>query len=362
MNEIMQILVVTATKGASVALVALGINIIFATTRIVNFAQGGTIVAAGYIAFLFAAPDQLGLNVWVAFVLTMLVGVGIGVFIDVFAIAPLGGFKARENTGWLVMAVSLVLLIVFWFVVPVTALQILCALAFAVGLGLEVVRTPAAAKFDPNKNLGWIISTFALGVTFMPAIISAAIATGPQRIPDLIPGTLATIAGVPITYGDLLLVVVAVGLMLGIELLLARTMLGRSFHAVSQDRTTASLMGINTGRIVLISFAIAGLLAAVTAVLIAPTQFIKEENSILLSFSALIGAVFGGLGSTRGAIVGSFVVVFVQTFCATLLPPLVGMSADDAGRAGDLVVFVGLLVVLGVKPSGLYGRIAVEKV
>lgn len=138
-------------------------------------------------------------------------------------------------------------------------------------------------------------------------------------------------------------------------------MLGRSFHAVSQDRTTASLMGINTGRIVLISFAIAGLLAAVTAVLIAPTQFIKEENSILLSFSALIGAVLGGLGSTRGAIVGSFVVVFVQTFCATLLP-LVGFTADDAARAGDLVVFVGLLVLLGVKPSGLYGRAAVEKV
>ena len=151
--------------------------------------------------------DRPRLAIVIAFVITIVVGIGIGVFIDVFAIAPLGGFSARENTGWLVMALSLVLLIVFWFVVPVTALQILCALGFAVGFGLEVLRTPAAAKFDPNKNLGWIISTFALGVTFMPAIISASIATGPQRIPDLIPGTLVTIGGVPITYGDLLLVV-----------------------------------------------------------------------------------------------------------------------------------------------------------
>lgn len=360
MSKIVEILVATATSGSAIALVALGINMIFATTRIVNFAQGGIIVAAGYLAYLLTDKNHMGMNVWLALGLVLLVGVILGVITDVFAIAPLGGFSARDNFGWLVMAISMVLLILFWFFVPEgpfqTVMMGVSVLGFAFGLGLEVMRTPAAAKFDPNRNLGWIISTFVLGVTLLPGIISATISADTQKIPDLVPGTITTVGTTPITYAQIMLVAVSVGLMLGIEALLSRTMLGRSFHAVSQDRQTASLMGINTGRVVLISFAMAGFLAAVAALLIAPTQNVKMENSLLLSFGSLIAAVIGGLGSTRGAIVGAYGVAFVQA-------AFLSVVGGDAGAGlGQFFVLVAMMVILVVKPSGLFGRIVVEKV
>ncbi len=299
MTDIVQIVVITLTQGATIGLIALGINIVFATTRIVNFAQGGIVVAAGYAAFQLSDPERFGLPIWAAFVIVMILGALLGVLIDLVAVAPLG-------------------------------------------------------RFDPATNIGWIITTFALGTLFIPDAVKNAIGADPQKIPNLVSGKAIRVFDVPITPSDILLILFAVGLMVGIELLLTRTMLGRAFSAVSQDRSTASLMGINTGFIVVLSFAIAGLLGAVGAVLIAPTLFVKLENSITLSFAALIAAVFGGLGSTRGAIFGAFSVAFITGVTTTLIP--------NGGRYADLVIFAGLLAVLALKPSGIFGKVQIEKV
>lgn len=299
MSDIVQIVVITLTQGATIGLIALGINIVFATTRIVNFAQGGIVVAAGYLAFQLSDPARFGLPIWVAFAIVMVLGAVLGVLTDLIAVAPLG-------------------------------------------------------RFDPATNIGWIITTFALGTLFIPDVVKNSIGADPQKIPNLVSGKAIRIAAVAITPSDILLIVFAVGLMVGIELLLTKTMLGRAFSAVSQDRTTASLMGINTGFIVILSFGIAGLLGAVGAILIAPTLFVKLDNSITLSFAALIAAVFGGLGSTRGAIFGAFSVAFIQGLTTTLIP--------NGGRYADLVIFAGLLAVLALKPSGIFGKVQIEKV
>lgn len=300
MEDVIVILVGTVTTGSAVALIAIGLNIVFATTRIVNFAQGGIVVAAGFLAFVLAAPERAGIPVWVAFAIVAAAGALLGILIDLVGVAPLG-------------------------------------------------------KFDPSVNISWIITTFAIGTLIIPDTVVRLVSGDPQRIPDLVSGVALVTGGAAITWSDIVLVGFAVALMIGIQLMLTRTMLGRAFHAVSQDPVTAGLMGINPRRIVLLSFAIAGFLGAVAAVLIAPKLFVKLDNSVTLAFEGLIAAVLGGLGSVRGALVGAYTVALIGTFAETVLP-------RAGGSLGDLLIFVALLLTLALKPTGLFGQPVVEKV
>ena len=352
MKDIVQILVATLTSGSAIALIAIGINIIFSTTRIVNFAQGGIVVAAGYAAFVFSDPKRFGLNVWLALGIVLVIGVFIGIFVQQWGISGLGGFSIAENPGWFVITVSMAVTVVFWVLFPVPLLALVGVVGILAGVVLGLVKPSPLGKFDPATNVGWIITTFALGFLFIPDVVSKAISRSSEKIPDLVGGDAFQILGVPITPNDVLVVVVAVAVMIGIELLLSKTMLGRAFNAVSQDRTTASLMGINTGQVVILSFAIAGALGALASVLIAPKQFVKLENSILLSFSALIAAVLGGLGSTKGAVAGAFLSALV----------LESMTVVVGAEYAQALLFVVVLIILRVKPAGLFGRVAVEKV
>jgi branched-chain amino acid transport system permease protein len=140
----------------------------------------------------------------------------------------------------------------------------------------------------------------------------------------------------------------------GLEMLQRRTTLGRAFRAVAEDRQTAGLMGINTELMVMITFALAGALAAIGAVLIAPRLFVKLDLGVNLGLQAFIAAVIGGLGSTRGAIVGGYVIGFTTAIVSTI--------TSEGGSWGPVVVFVVFLLVLVVRPQGIFGSPAVEKV
>ncbi|MCC7075659.1 MAG: branched-chain amino acid ABC transporter permease [Acidimicrobiia bacterium] len=358
MGDLVQILIATATTGSTIALIALGINIVFATTRVVNFAQGGIVVAAGYIAFVFSSPAHVGMNVWLAFGLTTLAGILLGIFVDLWGVSALGGYDRNENRSWLIITLSVAALALFWLLIPSsTFTKILAMVAVAgiiVGVAYGIARPSPLGKFDPATNVGWIITTFALGMFFIPNIVTRAISNSPEKIPELVGGKAITIAGQAITPSDLLIVGMSIALLVAIELVMSRTMLGRAFHAVSQDPTTASLMGINTGSIVIIAFGLAGALGAIASVLIAPKLFVKLDNSITLSIWALVAVVLGGLGSTKGAVVGAYLVALITAAVTTLAP--------DGDKWAQPVLFLGLLVILRVRPTGLFGRVAVEKV
>jgi branched-chain amino acid transport system permease protein len=152
---------------------------------------------------------------------------------------------------------------------------------------------------------------------------------------------------------DVLIVVSALAVMVGIEVVQTRTMAGRALRAVSQDRPAASLMGINANRVVMGSFAVAGALAAFGAVLLAPRLFVKFDNGLLLGVQAFVAAVIGGLGSTRGAVLGGYVLGFVG---GTLR-----VVSASGGQYEPLVVFLVFLLVLVIRPNGLLGMPSVEK-
>src|SRR3954468_23241569 len=98
MTDLVQILVSGLTVGSVIALVAFGYNLVFASTRIVNFAQGSMLVVAGYIAFAVARG---GVAVWGGFAISRLGALGVGLLVEVVAIKPLGRFDPSTNVGWI---------------------------------------------------------------------------------------------------------------------------------------------------------------------------------------------------------------------------------------------------------------------
>src|SRR2546430_11504717 len=175
MTDVVQILVSGLTVGSVIALVAFGYNLVFASTRIVNFAQGSMLVVAGYIAFAVA---RAGVPIWGAFAISVLASLAVGVLVEIVAIKPLG-------------------------------------------------------RFDPSTNVGWILTTFGVGLIAID-LIKKTVGAEPRRIPPLINSIfgwrVARVHGVAFTVPDVLLVVTAIAIVVSLELLQHRTALGRAFR------------------------------------------------------------------------------------------------------------------------------------
>lgn len=298
MTDLVQIVVYGMTVGSVLALVALGYSLVFATSRVVNFAQGSMLVVGGFIAF---AIIRAGAPVWLALPLATAAGALVGGVVHLAAIKPLG-------------------------------------------------------KFDPASSVGWILTTFSASLVLLD-LVKLTIGAEPRAIPSLLNSLGgwkgSTVAGIPVAPNDLLIVVSALALMVVGELVQTRTMAGRALRAVSQDAPAASLMGINTSRVVMVSFAVAGALGAFAAVLLAPRLFVKFDNGLLLGIQAFVAAVIGGLGSTRGAVLGGYVLGFVGATLRVVSP--------TGGQIEPLVIFVVFLLVLVVRPNGLLGNPIIEK-
>jgi branched-chain amino acid transport system permease protein len=304
MAEFVQIVVYTATVGSVYALVALGYSLIFSTTRVVNFAQGTLVVTGGYVAWWLYAE----------------------------------GFDAR---------VSLPL---------VTLLAVVAA--GVIGLAVYFVALAPLGRFDPATNVGWLVTTFGAGIV-LQELIRRLISDEGQSLPPLamsIAGWRGSIvADVAIQPSDLILVLATVAIFLVLHHIETRTTLGRAFRAVAQDRQTATLMGVNPTFVVASSFVIAGALAALGGVLVAPKFGTVRFNIALdLGVFGFVAAVIGGLGSTRGAVTGGYLI--------GLVGGIVGVATTKADTYRPLVVFAVFVVALALRPVGLFGRASVEKV
>ncbi len=203
----------------------------------------------------------------------------------------------------------------------------------------------------------------------------------PQRIPELLPqktlvqhdftteiaqadGSVVRIEKpLRITLLDIVIVGTAVILMLLLELLVYRTKVGRAMRALSYNMETAQLMGIPVNRIVSLTFVIGAMLAAAAGFLYALkyTQIQQPAHTtwVLLGLKAFVAAVVGGIGNLRGAVVGGFLIAFIEQFGAYL-----GQQAgwQNSSAYTDVFAFVLLIIVLLVRPAGLFGSAVREKV
>jgi len=161
------------------------------------------------------------------------------------------------------------------------------------------------------------------------------------------------VAGLSIGYVDIIVFAVSIGLMLLLQRIVFHTRIGTAMRAVSWNAQVASLMGINTDFVISFTFVLGSVLAAVAGLLYASKYpSVQPLMGLMPGLKAFVAAVLGGIGNVPGAMIGGFLLGLAEQ--------LVAGYWSSSWR--DAVAFALLIVILLVKPSGILGRSAIEKV
>jgi branched-chain amino acid transport system permease protein len=223
--------------------------------------------------------------------------------------------------------------------------------AMIVALLVHLVAIAPLGKFDPNTNIGWILTTLSVSLILVEVVRNVA-GEQAKRVDPI----LSSLAGKKTIFSiepkQYLILIVGVVLALFLEVLHAKTQLGRALRATAHDKATASLMGINTGFMVRYSFAVAGILAGIGGWLLAPVIFVDPNMGTLVGLTAFVAAVVGGIGSTKGALVGGLTIGVVESLA----------KWAGAGEWSSAMVFMTLILILVLKPTGILGEALIEKV
>ena len=154
------------------------------------------------------------------------------------------------------------------------------------------------------------------------------------------------LGGVTAPVQRLLIIAAAFALMVVLHLFLRKTVTGSTIIAMAQNRDGASLVGIDANRVAMLTFAISGVLAAVAATLYAPINLVYPAMGHLVITKAFVIIILGGMGSVPGAIVGGLIIGFAESFGAFYI------STDYK----DIIAFVLLVVILSLRPEGLFTK------
>ncbi|MBP6734150.1 MAG: branched-chain amino acid ABC transporter permease [Chromatiaceae bacterium] len=141
-------------------------------------------------------------------------------------------------------------------------------------------------------------------------------------------------------------------LVLAVHLFFNRTLLGKAILACSCNRTAAQLVGINVGRMLLVAYGLSALLGAMAGVLVAPITYTSYDAGIMLGLKGFAAAILGGMGNPMGAVAGGLLLGLLESLAAGLI----------SSGYKDAIAFVILLLVLFLRPSGLFGRASAERV
>ena len=279
--------------GSIYAIIALGYTMVYGIAKMLNFAHGDVIMIGAYVAF--CGLQYWGLPPVIAILVSMAVCTTLGITIEGLAYRPL-----RQ-------AASLAVLIT------------------AIGMSY-LLQNLALMIWGANPK------------SFPPTFInSSTLRLGQLRISS------ATI------YTILANIVIMVGL----TLFTAKTKMGKAMRCVSEDRGAAELMGINVNRTISVTFAIGSALAAIAGLLLCSSYpILQPTTGSMPGIKAFTAAVFGGIGSIPGAMLGGILLGVIEIFG----------KAYISTELGDAIVFAVLIVVLLVNPTGLLGKPVREKV
>ena len=280
--------------GGLYALIAMGLSLVFGVMKLINVAHGDLVILGTYFAF-FAMTGEL-----------------MGHKLAIPGIDPI---------------LSLVIIIPILFGIGFAIQKYLMSRAFEISLeapliiafGLSLIIQNTAQRF-------W--TPLSRGLTTPYALESFSV--GPFHV--------------PLAY--LLNFIAAVVVMLSLREFLRRTYLGKAINAASQDKRAASLMGINTGRVYALAFGIAMGTAAIAGVFLGLTFPFTPTSGISFLIIAFGVVIVGGLGSMMGTFVGGMILGLAQTIGGYL----------TGATAQMLILYTIVLVVLAVRPKGIFGR------
>ncbi len=299
MSNFISYLFVGLRLGSVYALIALGYTMVYGIIRMINFAHGDFIMVGGY-TLVFTIP----------------------------VIAERLGLP-----GWTGVVPAIVI----------------CA---AVGMLVEF----SAYRPVRSKGTGMSALITAIAMSLILENLAQAIpAIGPNpKIPSRIfSNSSINFFGITFDTTTLYTILVSGAVMLALQLFVKRTRLGRAMRAVSENKKASVLMGINVDRTILLTFAIGSTLAAVAALMYI-AQYPKVFSTIgsSLGLKAFVAAVLGGIGIIPGAMIGGLVIGIVESFT----------TAYISSSLADTFVFLILIIVLILKPTGILGKNEREKV
>lgn len=286
MTTFLQQLFNALALGGVYALVALGLTLVYGVMRVPNFAHGGLYMLGAYLTY--AALNGLG------------VGYVPALLLSAVAVALLAALLER-------------------------------------------------LIFFPLRNAPHVHPMIAaLGVLFFLEA-GVQLIWGPdfKQITEPVQG-IVNLGGVTLTWQRLLVIAASVLVMLGLNFFLKRTLTGATIEAMAQNREGARLVGINTARVGMLTFAISGALAAVAAALIAPINAVAPSMGEVMNLKVFAIIILGGMGSVPGAIVGALLLAFAEVFGGYYINL----------NFSDVIGFALLVLVLAVRPQGLFRRAA----
>ena len=287
--EFISYLIKGVNLGSVYAIIALGYTMVYGIAKMLNFAHGDVIMIGGYVTYI--AMSSLGLPAWIAVLLSVIVCTVLGILIEKVAYRPL-----REAASSLAVLIT------------------------------------------------------AIGVSYLLQNVALLIfGSAPKSVPAL------TFAGGRLTISGETIVTIAscIVVMTALTLFINKTKAGQAMLAVSEDKGAAKLMGINVDATIALTFAIGSGLAAIAGVLLCsayPT--LNPYTGSMPGIKAFVAAVFGGIGSIPGALIGGLLLGIIEILS----------KAYISSQLADAIVFGVLIVVLIVKPTGILGKKMQEKV
>lgn len=280
--------------GSVYAIIALGYTMVYGIAKMLNFAHGDVIMVGGYV--LFSMIYTNGMNPFIALLISMIFCTILGIVIEKVAYKPL-----REASS-------------------------LAVLITAIGVSI-LLQNVAQLIFSSQQKM--FQKPIKLGVI------------------KLFGGK------VSLDGSTIVMIVTGIIIVVGLSLFIKKSKTGRAMLAVSEDKDAARLMGINVNTTITITFAIGSALAAVASLLMfnAYPSLVPTSGS-MPGIKAFVAAVFGGIGSIPGAMVGGIVLGIIEVLSGAYI----------STKLANAIVFTVLIVVLIFKPTGLFGKKIKEKV
>jgi branched-subunit amino acid ABC-type transport system permease component len=289
MTDLVSILISTIVLGSIYGLVAVGMTLIYGILRVLDMSQGAMVMVGGFV-------------------------------------------------GWAVMTSA--------GLSPVLAIAAAFAATFALGVLTQLVSVqPLLGRPGLDFEMITFITTFAVAMIISNVALQIA---GPaqRNVPALVDGSVEVYNGVSLTYQAMIMAGVAIAIMVGFGLFLARSRWGVAIRAVAQDLDAARLMGVPIRRVFPLVMGFAASLAGIAGVFLAAQYFASPGAGDQPLLIALIVVVLGGLGSLPGAIVAAYAIGLIQATASTLV-----------GTTWSLpILYAVILLVLVIRPQGLLGR------
>ena len=280
------------SAGGQYALIAIGYTLVYGILRLINFAHGDVFMVAGLVVFYMVASIPL--------------------------------------------YIALPLMIVF-----------IAALGF-------IIERVAYKPLRSAPRMSVMIS--AIGVSFLIQNFATYYTGGLARVYPNIPflSESVTIAGASTKWVTIVTPFLVILLIIALNILINKTKIGLAMRAAAKDFETSQLMGIKINSVISFTFVIGSVLAAIGSILYFTNyQSIMPTSGALPGLKAFVAAVFGGIGSIPGAVIGAFII----GICENIVKVFPAYSIFS-----DAVTFVLLIVILVVKPTGLFGEKATDKV